>query len=165
MEPDFMKRGQTSIEFILLFSVILLLFVTAIIPASQEALAGLEDGKTIAQATLTYEKLIDRIQYVSALGNGSQQTDIFFLPKKTKIEKTGNQLTLTFYGKGRNVTAGISGCTPDTTYPEYRFRCTRTTTLPVSFQLTGSMDALAQEQAIELQIRKNNGQLTLNRQR
>mgnify|MGYP001575019558 CR=1 FL=1 len=94
MEPDIMKkqssngmrRGQATIEFILLVVVMLLFINTAIVTNANTVSVAALDVSTLGKARLGAEKLVDSVNYVGFSGEGTKQTITVFIPDKAKIE-------------------------------------------------------------------------------
>jgi len=80
-----MKKGQTSIEFMLLIVISLLYIQTVISPNVNESLLSVSDTARVGQARLATEKLTNAINYVAASNSESKTTVNLFIPDRTII--------------------------------------------------------------------------------
>ncbi len=80
-----MKKGQTSIEFMLLIVISLLYIQTVISPNVNESLLSVSDTARIGEARLATEKLANAINYVAASNSESKTTVNLFIPDRTII--------------------------------------------------------------------------------
>jgi len=80
-----MKKGQTSIEFMLLIVIVLMYIQTVITPNLNETLMSVSDTTRVAEARLAAEKLTNAINYVAASNAESKTTVNLFLPERTVI--------------------------------------------------------------------------------
>jgi len=80
-----MKKGQTSIEFMLLIVIVLMYIQTVITPNLNETLISVSDTTRVAEARLATEKLTNAINYVAASNSESKTTVNLFLPERTII--------------------------------------------------------------------------------
>jgi len=80
-----MKKGQTSIEFMLLIVIILLYIQTVINPNITETLTSVSDTTRVAEARLATEKLANAVNYVAASNSESKTTVNLFIPERTII--------------------------------------------------------------------------------
>ncbi len=79
------KKGQTSIEFMLLIVVTLLYIQTVINPNVNEALTSVSDTARVGEARLATEKLANAVNYVAASNSESKTTVNLFIPDRTII--------------------------------------------------------------------------------
>ena len=79
------KKGQTSIEFMLLIVITLLYIQTVISPNVNETLTSVNDTTRVAEARLATEKLANAVNYVAASNSESKTTVNLFIPERTII--------------------------------------------------------------------------------
>lgn len=79
------KKGQTSIEFMLLIVITLLYIQTVITPNVTETLSSISDTTRVGAARLATEKLTNAINYVAASNSESKTTVNLFIPDRTLI--------------------------------------------------------------------------------
>jgi uncharacterized protein (UPF0333 family) len=130
-----MRKGQISIEFMLLLMVLLLFMFTTILPGAKEAEKGVDDASRISAAIMAQEKIVSSANYLSVLGSGSKQTLTVFLPEKTSMTYSSEKLTLTFYTKSN----AENDCDPDTAHSDYPFKCTREKQIDSGISIIGNM--------------------------
>lgn len=80
-----MKKGQTSIEFIFLILILVIYLVTIIRPAFDSAQSAFEDIEKVTKASNETQKIINSINRISALSEGSKETITIILPNQTEI--------------------------------------------------------------------------------
>lgn len=80
-----MKKGQTSIEFMLLIVISLLYIQTVISPNVNESLLSVSDTARVGQARLATEKLTNAVNYVASSNSESKTTVNLFIPDRTVI--------------------------------------------------------------------------------
>lgn len=85
MESYHMRKGQASIEFILLMAIMLLFINTAIIANSNAASDAALDVSRLGKARLGAERLVDAINYVGLGAEGTKQTVSIFIPQGATI--------------------------------------------------------------------------------
>lgn len=90
-----MKKGQTSIEFMLLVVITLLYIQTVISPNVNESLLSVSDTGRVGQARLATEKLVNAINYVAASNSESKTTVNLFIPDRTIItcDESNNRIS------------------------------------------------------------------------
>ncbi|MBU2099725.1 hypothetical protein KKG83_00695 [Candidatus Micrarchaeota archaeon] len=79
------KKGQTSIEFMLLIVITLLYIQTVINPNVNEALSSVSDTTRVSQARLATEKLANAVNFVAASNSEAKTTINLFIPDRTII--------------------------------------------------------------------------------
>lgn len=86
MEFNFLnKKGQVSIEFILILVVVLLYIQVLVIPVVRNAIMVGEDVTALAQAKSSAQKLVNAVDFVQYSTGDSQITLNLFAPKNTRL--------------------------------------------------------------------------------
>jgi len=80
-----MRRGQAAIEFIFLVLIVIVYITTVVIPLSRDAQNVISDVDGVSRANNETQKVVNAINEVSSLGEGSRQTVITFLPIDSAI--------------------------------------------------------------------------------
>jgi hypothetical protein len=80
-----MKKGQAALEFIFLVLVVVVYIVTVTMPLSKDTQNALTDVETISRANNETQKIINSINSLSIMGEGSKQTLTVFIPENTFI--------------------------------------------------------------------------------
>lgn len=99
MEHAFMRKGierkgQASIEFMLLIVLILLYIQTIIQPMIVEGTNSLDDTMRVGRSRFAAEKLANTINYVNSLGGEAKSTVSIFIPDRSRIycDDTENEI-------------------------------------------------------------------------
>ncbi|MEK6957448.1 MAG: hypothetical protein AABW99_00500 [archaeon] len=79
------RRGQASIEFLLILVVSLLYIVAIIQPNADIASNAMNDTANLAKLRASADKLVNAAQYVSISGAGTRQTIEIVIPPQSKI--------------------------------------------------------------------------------
>jgi uncharacterized protein (UPF0333 family) len=79
------KKGQVSIELMLIIIIVLLYINTVSRPYIESTTGTVQDITRIAQGKLAVDKISNAVGYVSALSGESQQTISIYLPERTRI--------------------------------------------------------------------------------
>ena len=87
MEPGILKfkKGQISMEFILLIVVMLLYLQTIIQPLADTSVNSVDDVTRLSQVKLAAEKLVSVVDYVSSQSNESKYSTLLAIPKDANI--------------------------------------------------------------------------------
>ncbi|MBU1120877.1 hypothetical protein KJ660_03270, partial [Candidatus Micrarchaeota archaeon] len=90
MEYDFIRKGigrkgQASIEFMLLIVLILLYIQTIIQPMIIEGTNSLDDTMRVGRSRFAAEKLANTINYVNSLSGEAKSTVSIFIPDRSRI--------------------------------------------------------------------------------
>ena len=88
-----MKRGQAALEFIFLVLIVVVYIVTVTIPLSKETQNALSDVETISRANNETQKIMNSINDLSIIGDGSKQTLTMFIPENTFIYCTDKNVS------------------------------------------------------------------------
>ena len=88
-----MQRGQTSIEFIFLILIIIVYIVTVTLPLSKDTQNSLSDVENLSRANNETQKLVNSINNLSLLGEGSKETITLFLPQNTTVYCGDNNIS------------------------------------------------------------------------
>lgn len=79
------RKGQSSIEFMLLIVLILLYIQTIVQPVIAEGTRSLNDVMRVGQARFAAERIANAINYVNAAGEANKETIETFIPGRTRI--------------------------------------------------------------------------------
>ncbi len=157
MERDYMKKGQTSLEFVMLLLVLLFFLITVINPIAETAVKSIEDVARVSQATTAGKKLATSINYVASSGNQTSQHINLYLPKTTNITINNTTHELTINVKTKTSMDTITGCKgilpPNNT--EYTWECSKT--IPITStvnQTVVSLDASNEAKSLNFKIKK-----------
>lgn len=94
------RRGQTSIEFILLLVIMMLYIQTVVLPLVENSTRSAEDTTRLAQAELAAQSLANAINYVGSAETSAntyaKQTLHLFVPKDTVVVCNGTDKTIEF---------------------------------------------------------------------
>ena len=104
------RKGQASIEFMLLLIIMLMYVQLIIVPSIDVAAASSEDVVRLGEARFAAEKLANTVNYVSASTGESKQTIKLFVPRETTIECNDTDNTIDFSVNMSMETGGIIGC-------------------------------------------------------
>ncbi|PIN85019.1 MAG: hypothetical protein COV47_04425 [Candidatus Diapherotrites archaeon CG11_big_fil_rev_8_21_14_0_20_37_9] len=102
MEFDTMKKGQVTIEFLLLMVLVLVYIGVIIQPSAADATNATKDTVNIAKLKLSAEKLANAIDYAGISGNGTRQTLQIVVPQNGTMScvTKGIQFTYEVLGTG-----------------------------------------------------------------
>ncbi|MFA5125575.1 MAG: class III signal peptide-containing protein [archaeon] len=88
-----MKRGQAALEFIFLILVVVVYIVTVTMPLSRDTQSALSDVETLSRANNETQKIMNSINELSIIGEGSKQTLTLFIPENTFIYCTDTNIS------------------------------------------------------------------------
>lgn len=80
------KRGQVSVEFMLLIVIVLLYIQTVIQPSLTIAANSVNDSVRVGQARFAAEKLSNAVEFAQSTYGETKQTIKILIPKDSKIE-------------------------------------------------------------------------------
>ena len=122
------RRGQASVEFILILLLAVLYLSAVVIPKSEFAGLKAEDTANLSKLVLSMEKLSNTIQYVSLSGEGTRQTIEIAIPENASMRKAGNNIV----GEYDTKTRIEGGCTTET--GETTSNCEKTINVGTNFR-------------------------------
>ncbi len=130
-----MKRGQTSIEFIFLILIIVIYLVTIVRPAFDSAQSSFEDIDKVTKASNETQKIVNSINRISSLSDGSKETLFITLPEGVEIN-CYNEGKLDFMVEinTNGINPNIESCAKDVCQKEYQ-------TSPLNCEITQILGA------------------------
>ena len=81
-----MNKGQISLEFMLLISIMLLYISTIILPNVEIASSAAKEVAGVSQGRLAAEKIVDTANFISLSGINSRQTIKIYIPQNASID-------------------------------------------------------------------------------
>jgi hypothetical protein len=88
MIGEIMQRGQTAIEFIFIILIIVVYLFTITTPMINSAKSAYSDIETVTKANAEAQKLVNAIERVSSLSNGTKETIYLSLPENCVLNCT-----------------------------------------------------------------------------
>ncbi len=89
------RRGQVSIEFILLLVLIILMVQTITLPYLSVAEKSASDVLRTAQARVAVQRIYDSVNTVNAAGSDARQSFRVYVPKNSRLACSGNDVGFT----------------------------------------------------------------------
>jgi len=80
-----MKKGQVALEFIFIILVIIVYLFTVTKPLTENASEAAKDIEAITRTNLETQKVVNSINRLAMMGDGSQETISIFTPAKSTI--------------------------------------------------------------------------------
>jgi len=80
-----MKKGQTSIEFMIIILIVIVYLVTVTRPLVEIAYISIEDIKSLTQTNNETQKILQTINRVNNFSAGTQETIQLVIPKNSEI--------------------------------------------------------------------------------
>ncbi|MFH0715029.1 MAG: hypothetical protein V1847_04975 [Candidatus Diapherotrites archaeon] len=102
------KKGQSSIEFVLLLVVLLVFIQVVIVPAVNTSQDAATDVARLGQAKLAAQQLADAINLVGSSSEGARQTVHIILPNDSSIVCNSSPASVTFSSR-LDSNAGFEG--------------------------------------------------------
>ena len=127
MERDFMKKGQATIEFLLIIVIMLMYVSTTVLPNSDSSSNATEDVVNIGKLALSAEKLRNGIQYVSISGEDTKQTIHVIIPAESTLECGTQEIIITYNAKSSGIDECSSGICTKSIKTGTDFTCDPTT--------------------------------------
>ncbi len=96
MEHHLAIRGQASIEFLLIMLVGILYLSTIIVPNVENAESRVKDISALSKLTVSADKLVNSIQFVSLAGDGTRQTIQIAVPENSEFKCNGQNIEVKY---------------------------------------------------------------------
>jgi hypothetical protein len=133
------SKGQTTIEFLMIFLMILTFVELVVNPTLRSAGDAALDAKNAAQAAFSAHRLANTIAETSIYGDTGKESMVLFLPDKTSFQCDKDGSYKCEDGEMRDTCAGASSCN----FPKILFQMnTESENIKQSSQVSGCVDAL-----------------------
>jgi hypothetical protein len=130
-------RGQTTIEFLMIFLMVLTFVELVVNPVLREAGEASLDAKNAAQVVFSAKQLANAIAEVSVLGNSGKESKVVFLPDKTVLRCDKDGAYQCEAGEIASTCAGNPSCS----FPKILFQInTETKNVEKSSKVKGCLD-------------------------
>lgn len=111
-----MKRGQMSVEFMLLIAIMLLYISTLVLPNVELASDSTKEIAGVGQSRIAAEKIVQTANQISLAGTASKETIKIYVPENSTIDCTeggspvGEDANISFSYILRNTSVPITSC-------------------------------------------------------
>ena len=109
------KKGQVTVEFMLLLVIMLVYITTVIQPSVNSSSKAMNDIKLLGETDFALQRIASQINYVNASAQGTTKTISLYVPAKAQISCANNSANISFLV---NLEIPSFNCSEEKTAPE-----------------------------------------------